>query len=217
MHGRYIKFLFEISGWFQKLLKSRLLSAQDEEEAKVTKPSMASVCNVSASAVSSPGTAQSKPLHPPSALSSQQRWSKKYDVLVCNSLVDSDIEEALRLVSFLEASPRGLRCFLQQRDDCPGGAASTELCQAVQNSHIWALLVTPHFLQDDWCKYIMHLALAEGFMSHRIIPLIQNLTCSQIPPELKFFFHIDLNNNPERGYSLLNQTVLQYLKELVKK
>ncbi|TNN74987.1 Toll/interleukin-1 receptor domain-containing adapter protein [Liparis tanakae] len=53
-------------------------------------------------------------------------------------------ELAVRRVSFLEASPRSLRCFLMQRDAC-----STESCQAVQNSHCRALLTTPDFLQED--------------------------------------------------------------------
>ncbi|XP_044059806.1 toll/interleukin-1 receptor domain-containing adapter protein isoform X2 [Siniperca chuatsi] len=210
-------------GWFQKLLKSRVsLSAQHEQEAQVTENSVSSVSSISTSpssalsfcsSSSSPGTTPSKPLMRQSALSSLLRWSRKYDVFVCHSSVDSDIEEAGHLVSFLEASPRSLRCFLRQRDDCPGAAISTELCEAVQNSHIWALLITPNFLQDEWCKYIMHQALAEGPMSNRIIPLVRNLSRSQYPQELKFYFYIDLSRNPDRGYTLLNKTVLKYLEE----
>ncbi|XP_051254816.1 toll/interleukin-1 receptor domain-containing adapter protein-like [Dicentrarchus labrax] len=214
-------------GWFQKLLKSRVSSsAQHEQEAKVTKKSASSVNSVSASpssapsfcsfSPSSPGTTPSKPVQSQSALSSLQRWSRKYDVFVCHSSVGGDIEEAGRLVSFLEASPRSLRCFLRHRDDCPGGAISTELCQAVQSSHLWALFITPNFLQDDWCIYMMHQALAEGPMSSRIIPMIQNLPRSQYPQELKFYFYIDLSRNPDQGYTLLNRTVLKYLEDLVK-
>ncbi|XP_038549997.1 toll/interleukin-1 receptor domain-containing adapter protein [Micropterus salmoides] len=204
-------------GWFQKLLKSRVsLSAQREQEAKGTENSVSSVSSQSfCASSSSPGATPSKPLQPQSALSSLLRWSRKYDVFVCHSSVDSDIEEAGRLVSFLEAAPRGLRCFLLQRDDCPGGAISTELCQAVQNSHLWALLITPNFLQDEWCKYIMHQALAVGPMSNRIIPLVQNLSHSQYPQELKFYIYIDLSKSPDRGYKLLTKTVLKYLGCLI--
>ncbi|TDH15068.1 hypothetical protein EPR50_G00027770 [Perca flavescens] len=218
-------------GWIQKFLKSRAsVSAQCEQEAKVTNkllssvgsvttsPSSTSSCSSSSSSSSSSslGTSRSKSQQPQSALSSLLRWNRKYDVLVCHSSVDSDIEEAVRLVSFLEASPCSLRCFLWQRDTCPGGAMSTELCQAVQNSHLRALLITPHFLQDDWCKYMMHQALAEGPMSNRIIPLVQNLSHSEYPQELRFYFYIDLSRNPDRGYALVNKTVLKYLKDLVK-
>uniref|UniRef100_A0A671V9G9 TIR domain containing adaptor protein n=1 Tax=Sparus aurata TaxID=8175 RepID=A0A671V9G9_SPAAU len=222
---RYLPTDFFFSGWFQKLFKSRVSGTQREQEAEATKKSAStSVNRVSASpssassfcssSSSSPGTTPSKAQ---SALSSRLRFSRKYDVFVCHSSVDSDSEEAGRLVSFLEASPRSLRCFLRERDDCPGAAISTELCQAVQNSHLWALLITPSFLQDDWCKYMMHQALAEGPMSNRIIPLVQNLPRSECPQELRFFFCIDLNRNPDWGYTLLNKTVLKYLEDLVAK
>lgn len=128
---------------------------------------------------------------------------------MCHSSADSDTEEAKRLVSFLEASPRSLRCFLWHRDVCLGGAVFTEFCQAVQDSHLQALLITPNFLQDDWCKYMMHQTLAEGPMSNRLIPLVQNLSHSQYPQELKFCFYINLNSNTDRGYIQINKTVLQ--------
>ncbi|XP_049924106.1 toll/interleukin-1 receptor domain-containing adapter protein-like [Epinephelus moara] len=216
-----------ILGWFQKLLKSRAsVPAQREQETKVAKKSVSSVSSVS---TSSPSTSTSSSLssssslgttpfkktsQPQSGLSSLLRWSRKYDVFVCHSSVHSDTEEAIRLVSFLEASPQSLRCFLWQRDTCPGGAMSTELCQAVEESHLRALLITPNFLQDDWCIYMMHQALAEGPMSNRLIPLVQNLSRSQYPQELRFFFYIDLSRNPDRGYTLVNKTVLKYLQDL---
>ncbi|XP_010765568.1 toll/interleukin-1 receptor domain-containing adapter protein [Notothenia coriiceps] len=212
-------------GWMRKIFKSRVTSsAQHEQEAHVPKKSVCSVSRESPSSISpccslssssSLGTAPSKPQLPHSAPSSR-RWSRKYDVLVCNSSLQSDVEEAFRLVSFLEASPRSLRCFLMQRDACPGGAIATEFCQAVQNSHLRALLITPDFLQDGWCKYIMHQALAEGPMSNRIIPLLQNLSRSQCPPEVRFYYQIDLSSNPERGYTVVNKTVLNYLENLDK-
>ncbi|XP_067450349.1 toll/interleukin-1 receptor domain-containing adapter protein isoform X1 [Thunnus thynnus] len=210
-------------GWFQKLLKSRESSSTCEQETKVTKNSLTSVSSLSSSftssscsSSSSPGTTPSKPPQLQSALSSSLRWSLKYDVLVCHSLEPSDTEQAVRLVSFLEASPRSLRCFLLHRDICPGGAFSTELCEAVQNSHLRALLITPNFLQDDWCMYVMNQALAEGQMFNRILPLVHNLPHSLYPQELKFYFYIDLSKNPDRCYTLVNKTVLKYLQDMVK-
>ncbi|XP_022616942.1 toll/interleukin-1 receptor domain-containing adapter protein isoform X2 [Seriola dumerili] len=204
-------------GWFQKLLKSSASSSsQHEQKPKVTSVPTSPSFTSSSSSSSSPKTGPSRPQKPPSALSSQLRWRRKYDLLVCHSHADSDIEEAKRLVSFLEASPRCLRCFLWQRDVAVGGAVFTEFCQAVQESHLQALLITPNFLQEDWCKYMMHQALAEGPMSNRLIPLIQNLPHSQYPQELKFYIYINLSTNTDRGYSLINRTVLKYLEDLVK-
>ncbi|AWO99394.1 putative toll/interleukin-1 receptor domain-containing adapter protein [Scophthalmus maximus] len=200
---------FFVAGWFQKLLNPRISSStQRDQKVKATtslsyKPP-------------SPEAAPSRVQKPPSALSSQQRWRRKYDLLVCHSLADSDAEEAIRLVSFLEASPRGLRCFLWQRDVCPGGAVFTEFCQAVHESHLQALLITPHFLQEEWCMYMMHQALAEGPMSSRLIPLIWNLSHAEYPPELRFYVYINLSRNADRGYSLINKTVLMRLEDLVK-
>lgn len=207
---KYVQSVFPITGWIRKLLKSRgSPSAQREQEGKVTKKSVSPVSGVSSSpsSTSSLGTTPSKPQQPHAALSSLLRWSRKYDVFVCHSSVQSDIEEAIRLVSFLEASPQCLRCFLWQRDTCPGGAIPTELCEAVQDSHLRAMLITPNFLQDDWCKYMMHQALAEG--PSRIIPLIHNLSHSQYPLELKFYFYTDLSKNPDQAYTRVNKTVLK--------
>lgn len=192
-----------MQGWFRKLLKSR--SRQQEQEAKVTRNS----------SLSSPGKTPSKQ-HPQLALRSELRWKRKYDLFVCHSAAHSDTEEATRLVSFLEASPQNLRCFLWHRDTCPGGAISSEFCQAVQNSHLRALLITPDFLEDEWCSYMMFQSLADGPMSSRLIPLVQNLSSSQYPQEMKYVYYIDLSKNIERAYSLVNKTVLQYLGDLVK-
>ncbi|XP_056138817.1 toll/interleukin-1 receptor domain-containing adapter protein, partial [Lampris incognitus] len=170
----------------------------------------------SSPSLKSPNTS-TKTSQPQSALCSPVRWSRKYDVFVCHSSVHIDIEEAIQLVSFLEASPHSLRCFLWQRDASPGGAIPTELCQAVQNSHCRALLITPNFLEDEWCMYMMHQALAEGPMSNRMIPLIHNLSTSQYPLELKFYYYIDLSRNPEHGYTLLSKSVLKYLEDMVEK
>ncbi|XP_067364854.1 toll/interleukin-1 receptor domain-containing adapter protein [Channa argus] len=216
-------------GWFQKLLKSRVsLSTQPEKEDKETSVSTSSVftssfCSSLSSSSSSssssplPQTTLSKPKQPQSALSSPERWNKKYDLLVCHSDADSDIEEAKRLASFLESSPHRLRCFLWYRDVCPGGAVPSEISAAVEDSHLQALLITPNFLKDDWCMYMMLQALAEGPMSNRLIPLVKNLQHSQYPQELRFYFYINLSSNTDHGYSQIHKTVLQYLKDLAKK
>nr|QNL15362.1 TIR domain-containing adaptor protein [Bostrychus sinensis] len=192
-------------GFFEKLFKSKVsLSSQVGKEAKVAStPSLTASSSRSAS-----------PQHQ-FLLNSPVRWTRQYDVFVCHSREDSETEEAERLVSFLEASPRNLRCFLTHRDSFPGGAIPTELCQAVQNSHIKVLLITPHFLTDEWCTFVMHQALADGPMSNRVIPLVQNLLPSQYPQELKVFSYTDLNRNPDHCYALVNRTVLQYLKDSV--
>lgn len=192
-----------IQGWFSKVFKSKVSSsAQVERESEVT-PS-------SSQPVARPAAASAQPQ---SLLNCSLRWSRQYDVFVCHSCENCDTEEAQRLVSFLETPPRSLRCFLSIRDSCPGTAIPTELCQAVENSHIKVLLITPHFLEDEWCTYVMHQALADGPMSNRIVPLVRNLLRSQFPPELRVFCYSDLNRNTQQCYAMVNRTVLQYLKD----
>ncbi|KAL0973310.1 hypothetical protein UPYG_G00201780 [Umbra pygmaea] len=157
----------------------------------------------------------STPILLPAVLSSTPRWSQTYDVCICHS--PEDIKEAMCLVSYLEDPSCGLRCFQLQRDANVGGAIPTEICRAVQSSHCWALLITPNFLLDDWCLYMMHQALCEGPMSNRIIPLILNLSYSEYPHELRFFYYKDLSKNPELGYKQVYKTVLKYLEDRVKK
>lgn len=193
-------------------MKTRISRSTRPEEAATDTSISAHLCGSSWSSVSSSSAAshEVKPSKPvPFALSSPQRWKRKYDLLVCHSCADSDTEEAKRLVSFLEGSPHSLRCFLWQRDVCLGGAVYTEFCQAVQDSHLQALLITPSFLQDEMCKYMMHQTLAEGPMSNRLIPLVQNLSHSEYPQELKYCVYINLSSNTDRGYTRINQTVVQ--------
>uniref|UniRef100_A0A672RLL4 Toll-interleukin 1 receptor (TIR) domain containing adaptor protein n=1 Tax=Sinocyclocheilus grahami TaxID=75366 RepID=A0A672RLL4_SINGR len=161
----------------------------------------------SSSSISAKPSASDQPL--PSVLSSPYRSSLRYDVFVCHNDEDSDLAQSL--ASFLEAPSSGLRCYLHERDCPAGGAVSTELLQAVQDSHCWLLLVTPNFVKDDWCLYQMHQVLSEGPMSQRIIPAVVNMPRSQLPLELRFLFTVDLNTNKEFGYTLVYKTVLHYL------
>ncbi|CAM4576268.1 unnamed protein product [Leuciscus chuanchicus] len=212
-----------IMGWFrQRFGKQRNESDQSKASTCSQKCSSGSSNTTSISSSSSssskPATtvklsASEKPL--PSVLFSSSRSSRRYDVCLCHT--EKDIDLAQSLACFLEDPCKGLHCFLQDRD-CPlGGAVSSEILQAVRDSHCWVLLLTPHFLKDEWCLYQMHQVLSEGPMSQRIIPAVINMPRSQIPLELRFLHTVDLNANTEFGYSQVYQTVLHYLKDMCEK
>ncbi|RXN20922.1 toll interleukin-1 receptor domain-containing adapter -like protein [Labeo rohita] len=178
-----------------------------------------SVCSPSSSSYSLKSSISAKPSTSdqplPSVLFSAFRSSLRYDVFVCHNDEDSDLAQSL--TSFLEHPSNGLRCYLQERD-CPvGGAVSTELLQAVQDSHCWLLLITPNFVRDDWCLYQMHQVLSEGPMSQRIIPAVVDMPRSKLPLELRFLFTVDLNMNKEFGNTQVYRAVLQYLKDMSEK
>ncbi|TRY83102.1 hypothetical protein DNTS_003570 [Danionella cerebrum] len=148
----------------------------------------------------------------PAALSSPFRWSLSFDLCVCHA--ESDKALAHSLTCFLESPAYALRCFLRHRDCSPGGAISTELLQALQESHCCLLLLSPGFLRDRWCQYQMQQALCEGPVSERIIPAVLELSYSELPPELRFVSTLNMNENPEHKFAQVYRTVISYLKDM---
>ncbi|XP_069729245.1 toll/interleukin-1 receptor domain-containing adapter protein isoform X2 [Phaenicophaeus curvirostris] len=125
-----------------------------------------------------------------------------------------DLELVEELVSYLEGQPESFRCFLQLRDAAPGSAVVTALCDAVQNSHCWVMLITPDFLQDPWCKYQMHQALAEAPMANgRTIPVLKGVDRKDYPRELRNLYYIYMALK-ENSFRQIRDTIMRYLQEL---
>ncbi|KAK9395072.1 toll/interleukin-1 receptor domain-containing adapter protein [Crotalus adamanteus] len=144
--------------------------------------------------------------------SDSARWSKLYDVCICHS--EGDLEFVEELVTYLENQPEHFRCFLQLRDSAPGGAVMTELCNAVQNSHCWVLLITPNFLKDPWCCYQMHHALTEAPMANgRTIPVLKDIDRTDYPRELRCIYYISVVLQ-ENSFRQIKETILRYLLDL---
>ncbi|NWI65495.1 TIRAP protein, partial [Todus mexicanus] len=206
------------AGWFRRLLHKPKPSSVESSLNTSRSSSSSSSTSSSKSSGSSPSTSLSGsiPMSPVSALdinaSGSARWGKTYDVCICHSEVDLELVE--ELVSYLEGQPESFRCFLQLRDATPGGAVVTELCNAVQNSHCWVMLITPSFLQDPWCKYQMHQALAEAPMANgRTIPVLKDVDRKDYPKELRNLFYIYMALK-EKSFRQIRDTVVRYLQEL---
>ncbi|KAF3823721.1 hypothetical protein GH733_007189 [Mirounga leonina] len=205
--ARSKKPLGKMADWFrQALSKPRKLPDSAESTSRdVSQPS-------SRDAPPAPGLSSALPRTPPpthvgAASSSGGRWSKDYDVCVCHS--EEDLEAAQELVSYLEGSTAGLRCFLQLRDATPGGAIVSELCQALSSSHCRVLLITPGFLQDPWCRYQMLQALSEALGAEgRTIPLMSGLTRAAYPAELRFMYFVD-GRGPDGGFRQVKEAVMR--------
>lgn len=149
---------------------------------------------------------------PDISASDSPRWDKNYDVCICHS--EGDVELVEELVSYLEGQPESFRCFLQLRDAVAGSAVVTELCDAVQNSHCWVMLITPGFLQDPWCRYQMHQALAEAPMANgRTIPVLKDVDRKDYPMELRNIYYIYMALK-EKSFRQIRDTVMHYLQEL---
>ncbi|KFU85511.1 Toll/interleukin-1 receptor domain-containing adapter protein, partial [Chaetura pelagica] len=202
------------AGWFRRLLHRPKPSSVERSSSASSSPSSSSA----ESSGSSPSTSLvrsirlSPVLAPDISASSSARWAKSYDICICHSEVDLELVE--ELVSYLEGQPESFRCFLQLRDATPGSAVMTELCDAVQNSHCWVMLITPGFLQDPWCKYQMHQALAEAPMANgRTIPVLKGVDRKDYPRELRNLYYISMALK-ENSFRQIRDTVVRYLQEL---
>ncbi|NWQ91714.1 TIRAP protein, partial [Burhinus bistriatus] len=201
------------AGWFRRLLHKPKPSSV---ESSLNAGRSASSSSESSSSSPSMSLARSVCLSPVSVLdvnaSGSARWDKTYDVCICHSEVDLELVE--ELVSYLEGQPESFRCFLQLRDATPGNAVVTELCDAVQNSHCWVMLITPSFLQDPWCKYQMHQALAEAPMANgRTIPVLKDVDRKDYPKELRNLYYIYMALK-EKSFRQIRDTIMRYLQEL---
>ncbi|KFQ17662.1 Toll/interleukin-1 receptor domain-containing adapter protein, partial [Merops nubicus] len=193
-------------GWFRRLLHKPKSSSV--ESSLNTSRSASSSPSSSSSSSSSPSMGLTRSVRPSPTLdvNSSARWAKSYDVCICHSEVD--LELVVELVSYLEGQPESFRCFLQLRDAVPGSAVVTELCDAVQNSHCWVMLITPGFLQDPWCKYQMHQALAEAPMANgRTIPVLKDVERKDYPRELRNLYYISMAMK-ENGFRQIRDTVV---------
>ncbi|NXP20953.1 TIRAP protein, partial [Scytalopus superciliaris] len=207
-------------GWFRRLLhKPKPSSVESSPSSSRSASSSPSSSSSAKSSSSCPGTSLATSSIPPSPVpvpdisaSGSPRWDKSYDVCMCHS--EGDLELVEELVSYLEGQPESLRCFLQLRDAAAGGALGTELCQAVQSSHCWVLLITPAFLRDPWCRFQMHQALAEAPMADgRTIPVLRGVGRGEYPPELRNIYYISMALK-ESSFRQIRDTVLRYLREL---
>ncbi|XP_052642267.1 toll/interleukin-1 receptor domain-containing adapter protein isoform X1 [Harpia harpyja] len=207
-----------MANWFKRLVhKPKPRSVESSLNTSRSASSSPSSSSSSAeSSGSSPGTSLARSVRSSPVLdinaSGSARWAKSYDVCICHSEVDLELVE--ELVSYLEGQPESFRCFLQLRDAAPGSAVVTELCDAVQNSHCWVMLITPGFLRDPWCKYQMHQALAEAPMANgRTIPVLKDVDRKDYPKELRNLYYIYMALK-ENSFRQIRDTIMRYLQEL---
>ncbi|KFW92561.1 Toll/interleukin-1 receptor domain-containing adapter protein, partial [Phalacrocorax carbo] len=205
------------AGWFRRLLhkpKPRSVeSSLDSSRSSSSSPSSSSDRSGYSPSTSLVSSVRLSPILVSDINASDSaRWAKSYDVCICHSEVDLELVE--ELVSYLEGQPESFRCFLQLRDAAPGSAMMTELCNAVQNSHCWVMLITPGFLQDPWCKYQMHQALAEAPLANgRTIPVLKDVDRKDYPKELRNLYYIYMALK-ENSFRQIRDTIMHYLQEL---
>ncbi|NXF12127.1 TIRAP protein, partial [Smithornis capensis] len=202
------------TGWFRRLLhKPKPSSSPSASSSPSSSSSSAKSSSPSPSRSLATSSTRLSPVPVPDISASHSpRWAKSYDICICHSEGDLDLVE--ELVSFLESQPESLRCFLQLRDAAAGSALGTALCEAVQSSHCWLMLITPGFLRDPWCRYQMHQALAEAPMANgRTIPVLKDVDRKEYPRELRNLYYISMALK-ENSFRQIREAVLRYLQEL---
>ncbi|NWI61233.1 TIRAP protein, partial [Calyptomena viridis] len=199
------------TGWFRRLLHKPKPSSS--HSASSSPSSSAKSSSSSASTSSATSSIRLSPVSVPDiSASDSPRWAKSYDICICHS--EGDLELVEELVSYLEGQPESFRCFLQLRDAVAGSAVVTALCDAVQSSHCWVMLITPGFLHDPWCRYQMHQALAEAPMANgRTIPVLKDVDRKEYPKELRNIYYISMVLK-ENSFRQIREAVLRYLQEL---
>uniref|UniRef100_A0ABM5EPG5 Toll/interleukin-1 receptor domain-containing adapter protein n=1 Tax=Pogona vitticeps TaxID=103695 RepID=A0ABM5EPG5_9SAUR len=207
-----------MSSWFKALLQKPRKGSNSSQWPLNDPPERPSSSLPTVRGRSSPPASRNRPRQVPSAdqvnvnSSESARWNKSYDVCICHN--EGDLGFVEELVSYLESQPEQFRCFLQPRDAVVGGAIVTELCDAVQNSHCWVLLITPNFLKDPWCRYQMHHALTESPMANgRTIPVLKDVDRRDYPRELRCIYFISVTLW-ETTFKQIRETVMRYLQEL---
>ncbi|KAM3923321.1 toll/interleukin-1 receptor domain-containing adapter protein [Leptodactylus fuscus] len=144
------------------------------------------------------------------------RWQRMYDVYICHSEEEADCSYAMQMLSYLEQQPEKLRCFLPMRDMLGGNPITSEMCSGLESSHCWVMLLTPHFLSDQWCKYQMHQFLAHAPCSNgRLIPVIIGLSFDQYPVEVKHMYAFKAASNDTSVFINVKGAIVTYLKEML--
>lgn len=212
MDESQLKPLADMAGRFREfLIKTRSGSKASRSNVNNSRKCSPSSPSGSVACSSEKGPKQVS-VYSPVCSADSARWRKSYDVCICHNEEDLGFVEGL--VSYLESQPENFRCFLQPRDSVPGGAIVTELCDAVQNSHCWVLLITPSFLKDPWCRYQMHQALTEAPMANgRTIPLLKDMDHRDYPRELRCIYYISVTFQ-ENSFRQVKEAVMRYLQDL---
>lgn len=114
----------------------------------------------------------------------------KYDVFICYNSKDGDwVRELLA-----QLEERGYTCFIAFRDLRPGDNWES-VCQAIVHSRKTIVVLTPDFVDSEWCHFELRLALSLALKkerSHQLVPVVYK-KCT-IPRILRGRNYLDWEN-----------------------
>ena len=110
----------------------------------------------------------------------------QYDVFVSYNRHDKNwVDEILQ--PKLE-DEHGVRLCLHERDFELGGEITEQIIDSIENSRKTLLVLSPHFVQSNWCKFEMKMAHAKLFRTGHdvlLLAILKNLDGVEITKTLK--------------------------------
>lgn len=121
------------------------------------------------------------------------RSGKKYDLFFSHS--SKDEEWVKEIVEKLEAEPFNLKCAYFNRDFTPGEGIIDCILRYMEVSQGIVFVLSPSFVESEWCKYEVSQGLYQSIISNRtkILPVLYQ-QC-EIPRALKHKRYIDATTN----------------------
>ncbi|XP_078682770.1 tetratricopeptide repeat protein 22-like isoform X1 [Branchiostoma floridae x Branchiostoma belcheri] len=125
----------------------------------------------------------------------------KYDFFVSHSSKDAGWVN-YALLPALEVDMRFKGC-VADRDFIPGKSVYDNIIHSIENSYKTLLVLTPHFMTSEWCKYETEQALYKSLRgkTERVIPIM--LKACDVPESLRTITYFDVSNDVIGSYDWL--------------
>lgn len=111
-----------------------------------------------------------------------------YDVFISHS--SKDVTFATEIQTELES--QDFKCCIHIRDFTPGETILDNISNAIYGSRVTLAILSPDFVESEWCNSELQQALTRSMRDHRVIPILYK-NC-QIPRELLHRTYIDYEN-----------------------
>lgn len=103
-----------------------------------------------------------------------------YDVFISFSEKDQQFAKALQQ----NIESQGYKCCFHHRDFCPGEAIVKSITDAIYQSLVTLVVLTPDYIDSKWCRQELNQALTAAIGIHRVLPVIYK-PCKKIPRQIR--------------------------------
>jgi protein toll len=134
----------------------------------------------------------------PTIFPDKHRYYKKYSAFVSFAHADRDIVKK-DIIPNLETDAQSFKLCVHDRDWEVGELIPDQIIRSIQESYRTIILVTPNFLESDWCRMEFETAFINTVNERKknIIIFFENLTVKDLDP--KFQKYVSLHTYIEWG------------------